>query len=264
MSGAAASGSAGGAAASGSAGGAAGAGGDAAREQTRPRAIVTDIEGTTTSIAFVKEVLFPFARRHLPAFVKAHAEEPEVRACLDGARDLAGDPSLSVDGVIAALIGWIDEDRKATPLKTLQGLIWADGYASGELKSHVYDDAAERLRAWHAAGHALFVFSSGSVAAQRLLFGHTSHGDLTGCFSGWFDTTTGPKLQADSYAKIAAAIGRAPGEILFLSDHAGELDAAAAAGLHTACLDRGEVVIPADLRHPRHRSFAEIDPETSG
>lgn len=226
----------------------------------RPRAIVTDIEGTTTSIAFVKEVLFPFARKHLPAFVKAHAADPEVRACLDGARDLAGDRSLSDDAVIDVLIGWIDEDRKATPLKTLQGLIWADGYASGELKSHVYDDAAEHLRAWHAAGHALFVFSSGSIAAQKLLFGHTSAGDLTGCFSGWFDTTTGPKLEAASYVKIAAAIGRPPGEVLFLSDHAGELDAAAAAGMHTACLDRGEVVIPPDLRHPRYRSFAEIDP----
>lgn len=239
--------------------GAAGDPGGGARER---RAIVTDIEGTTTSIAFVKDVLFPFARRHLAAFVKAHADDAEVRACLAGARDLAGDPSLSTDGVVAALIGWIDADRKATPLKTLQGLIWADGYASGELTSHVYDDAAERLRAWRAAGHALYVFSSGSVAAQRLLFGHTSHGDLTGCFSGWFDTTTGPKLEAASYAKIAAAIGRAPGEVLFLSDQAGELDAAAAAGMNTACLDRGEVVIPSDLRHPRFRSFAEIEPDS--
>ncbi len=226
------------------------------------RAIVTDIEGTTTSIAFVKDVLFPFARKHLSTFVKAHADEPEVRACLEGARDLAGDPSLSTDGVIAVLLGWIDEDRKATPLKTLQGLIWADGYASGELTSHVYDDAAERLRAWHAAGHALYVFSSGSIAAQKLLFGHTSHGDLTGCFSGWFDTTTGPKLEAASYAKIAAATGNTPGEVLFLSDQAGELDAAAAAGMNTACLDRGEVVIPSDLKHPRFRSFAEIEPDS--
>jgi enolase-phosphatase E1 len=184
-----------------------------------------------------------------------------VRACLDAARAEAGDPSLSTEAVIALFLQWIDEDRKVTPLKTLQGLIWADGYTRGELRGHVYDDAAEYLRIWHAAGHRLHVFSSGSIAAQKLLFGHTSHGDLTPLFSGYFDTTTGPKLENSSYSKIAAAIGRAAGEVLFLSDHTGELDAAAAAGMRTACLDRGEVVIPPDTPHRRYRSFAEIDPE---
>lgn len=227
------------------------------------RAILTDIEGTTSSIAFVKEVLFPFARERLPGFVAAHAGDAEVRACLDGARAEAGDPSLSTEGVIALFLRWIDEDRKATPLKTLQGLIWAEGYRSGELKGHVHDDAAECLRRWHAAGHRLFVFSSGSVAAQKLLFGHTRHGDLTPLFSGWFDTTTGPKLKDSSYSKIAAVIGRAPGDVLFLSDHTGELDAAAAAGVRTGCLDRGEVVVPADTPHRRYRSFAEIDPQSA-
>ena len=227
------------------------------------RAILTDIEGTTSSIAFVKEVLFPFARRHLPGYVAAHAGDPAVQACLDGARAEAADPSLTTEAVVALFLRWIDEDRKITPLKTLQGLIWADGYGTGELKSHVYDDAASRIRAWHAAGHLLHVFSSGSIAAQKLLFAHTSHGDLTPLFSGYFDTTIGSKIDHESYSKIAAAVGRAPGDILFLSDHTGELGAVAAAGMRTACLDRGEVVIPPDTPHRRYESFAEIDPETA-
>jgi enolase-phosphatase E1 len=228
-----------------------------------PRAILTDIEGTTTSIAFVKDVLFPFAREHLPAFVAAHAGDAEVRACLDGARSVAGDPSLSTEAVVALFLSWIDQDRKVTPLKTLQGLIWADGYAGGELKSHVYDDAVKHLRDWHAKGHRLYVFSSGSIAAQKLLFAHTPEGDLTRLFSGYFDTTTGPKLDHTSYSKIAAAIGRAPADVLFLSDHTGELDAAAAAGMRTACLDRGEVVIPPDTPHRRYSSFADIEVESA-
>lgn len=223
-------------------------------------AIVTDIEGTTSSISFVKDVLFPYARSHLASFVAAHAGEPEVRACLDDARALAGDPSLTEGGVIALLQRWIDDDRKATPLKTLQGLIWAGGYATGHLQGHVHDDAAEALRRWHSEGYSLYVFSSGSVTAQKLIFGHSRCGDLTPCFAGYFDTTLGPKLESASYSKIAAAIGRPPGEVLFLSDHTGELDAAAAAGLRTGCLDRGEVVIPANTPHRRYSSFAEIDP----
>jgi enolase-phosphatase E1 len=226
----------------------------------RPRAILTDIEGTTTSIAFVKDVLFPFARAHLPDYVTAHAADAEVRRCLDDTRALAGDPALSDAAAIALLLRWIDEDRKATPLKTLQGLVWASGYQSGALKSHVYDDAVAGLRAWHAAGLPIHIFSSGSIAAQRLLFGHTTHGDLTPLFAGYFDTTTGPKLEASSYRAIAHAIGLPPGSILFLSDHTGELDAAAAAGMRTICLDRGEAVIPADTPHRRVATFAAIDP----
>jgi enolase-phosphatase E1 len=222
------------------------------------RAVLTDIEGTTTSIAFVKEVLFPYARAHLPGYVAAHRDDPEVRRCLDDAR--AQDPAMSDDAVIALFLRWIDEDRKITPLKTLQGLVWTAGYQSGELKSHVYDDAASALRAWHAAGLALYIFSSGSVAAQRLLFGHTAHGDLTPLFTGYFDTTTGPKLEPSSYRTIAGAIGVPPEDVLFLSDHTGELDAAAAAGMRTICLDRGEASIPATTSHRRVSTFAAIDP----
>jgi enolase-phosphatase E1 len=194
------------------------------------KAILTDIEGTTSSIAFVAETLFPYARAALPAYVAAHASE--LAPLLEAVRAAeAGDP-------VATLQRWIDEDRKATPLKAIQGRIWAQGYAEGAFQGHVYPDAAEALRAWKAAGYRLHVFSSGSVEAQKLIFGHSDQGDLTPLFSGWFDTTTGPKREAASYTRIAEAIGEAPDTILFLSDIQAELDAAKAAGLRTVLVDR--------------------------
>jgi len=194
------------------------------------RAILTDIEGTTSSIAFVTETLFPFARAALPAYVAAHAAE--LAPLLDEVRAAEpGDP-------VATLQRWIDEDRKATLLKTIQGRIWAEGYARGAFKGHVYPDAAHSLRAWRAAGYRLYVYSSGSVEAQRLIFRHSDQGDLEPLFSGWFDTATGPKREATSYARIAAAIGEPTGAILFLSDVQAELDAAAEAGMRTTLVDR--------------------------
>jgi enolase-phosphatase E1 len=219
-------------------------------------AIVTDIEGTTTSIAFVADVLFPFARARLPAFVAAHRQDPEVKACLDVVRaELGGGGAAEI---VAALIRWIDEDRKATPLKILQGLIWAEGYADGSIQGHVYADAVEGLRRWKDAGKKLYIYSSGSVAAQKLIFGHTAFGDLTPLFSGYFDTRIGPKKEIDSYSRIAIEIGRPVADILFLSDSVPELDAARAAGMQTICLDRGEAAIPDDVPHRRVASFAEI------
>ncbi|WP_136163626.1 acireductone synthase [Sphingomonas flavalba] len=187
------------------------------------RAILTDIEGTTSSIAFVADTLFPYARARIDNFIAAHPAE--TAALLEG-----------IDA--ATLKRWIDEDRKEPALKTLQGMIWAEGYRTGELVGHVYPDAAEALRRWHAAGLVLAVFSSGSVAAQKLIFGHSSAGDLTPLFSGWFDLATGPKREAGSYTKIAAALGFPPADILFLSDVAAETGAAAAAGLATRLIDR--------------------------
>jgi enolase-phosphatase E1 len=219
------------------------------------KAVVTDIEGTTSSIAFVKEVLFPYARRHLPAFVRAGKERPDVAALLDEARALAGAPDLDAEGVIQILIDWIDQDRKATPLKELQGMLWAQGYTSGDYRAHVYPDAAAALRRWHAMGVALYVFSSGSVAAQQLLFAHSEAGDLTPVFSGYFDTRIGPKREAASYAAIARHIGRASRELLFLSDIALELDAAATAGLDTVLICRDAPAPPT-----RHRVMASFDP----
>ncbi|HZU65621.1 MAG TPA: acireductone synthase [Novosphingobium sp.] len=204
------------------------------------RAIVTDIEGTTSSIAFVAEVLFPYARARLAAYVAAHAQD--LAPLLARVRAEAGDAGLDEQACVAQLLAWADADAKIGPLKELQGLIWAEGYADGTLKGHIYADAAAGLARWQAAGLKLYVYSSGSVAAQKLLFGHSEAGDLTGLFAGWFDTGVGGKKEAASYAAIARAIGEttaiAAAEILFLSDVPAELAAARAAGLQVILLDR--------------------------
>lgn len=189
------------------------------------KAILTDIEGTTSSIAFVTDTLFPYAREHMRDFVARHPEQTA--------------PILAeVPGGVDTLLEWIDEDRKETPLKTLQGLIWAEGYAAGTLKGHVYPDAADALARWHKAGLALYIYSSGSIAAQKLIFGHSNAGDLTALFSGYFDTTSGPKKEAASYTTIAREIGLPPTDILFLSDNIQEIDAARAAGMQALHIDR--------------------------
>ncbi len=220
------------------------------------RAIVTDIEGTTSSLSFVKDVLFPHARAQLPAYVRARTQEPAVRAALDAVSAEVG-RKLDDEAAIAQLIAWIDEDRKITPLKTLQGFVWQAGYAHGDFQGHVYDDAVQQLRAWKQQGLALYIFSSGSVHAQKLLFAHTAWGDLTPLFSGYFDTTIGSKRERESYARIAQAVGRPAGEILFLSDIREELDAARAAGMHTGWLIR-EGALPANPAHPVARNFNDL------
>ena len=220
------------------------------------RIILTDIEGTTSSISFVKDVLFPYARERLPAFVATHADDVEVQHWLHEAAKEAGLVSATQQELIELLVSWIDADRKSTALKALQGMIWKDGYASGEYRSHIYPEVPARLRAWKAAGKYLYVYSSGSVPAQKLLFGHTDAGDLTPLFDGYFDTETGGKRETESYRRIAAAIGAAPGEILFLSDIVQELDAARSAGMATTLLARAPSVCPADSAH---RCVADFD-----
>lgn len=195
----------------------------------RTRALLLDIEGTTSSLSFVKDELFPYARARLAAYVTEHAAALE--SILEETRRFAGDPLLDTSSLIVTLIRWIDEDRKYAPLKSLQGLIWQEGYARGELRGHVYPDAVEALRAWHASGLKLYIYSSGSVQAQQLIFSHTEFGDLTPYFSGYFDTTIGGKLEPDSYRAIISRIGLAPEAVLFLSDHPAEISAAAIAGL---------------------------------
>jgi enolase-phosphatase E1 len=219
------------------------------------RAILTDIEGTTSSLSFVKEVLFPYSRERLPAFVERHQDDPEVLRLLDETRALAGiGPNADV---AAQLIAWIDADRKAAPLKALQGMIWEEGYRNGDFFGHIYEDAVRRLKEWKENGLALYVFSSGSVQAQKLLFAHTEYGDLTPLFSGYFDTRTGPKQEADSYREIARRIGFPPESVLFLSDIEAELNAAKAAGFATCLLAR-EPAIPESGAHPSARDFDEI------
>jgi len=220
------------------------------------RAIVTDIEGTTSSISFVKDVLFPYAHRHLPEFVATHAADPEVKRLLQAVAEECGS-DLSDEQCVAVLLQWVAEDRKATPLKALQGLIWEAGYRRGDFQGHIYPDAVAKLQAWHALGMRLYVYSSGSVHAQKLLFAHTAYGDLTPLFAGYFDTRIGNKAEVSSYRAISEAVGLAPGEILFLSDIAAELDAARAAGLQTCQLLRPGAM--ASAVHPHAKDFNEVE-----
>jgi len=220
------------------------------------QAVVTDIEGTTSALSFVKDVLFPYARARLAAFVHAHAADPTVRAQLNAVRALATDAATD-DDAIRTLLRWNDEDRKLTPLKALQGLIWEDGYRRADFTGHVYDDAVRGLREWRDRGLGLYVFSSGSVHAQRLLFGHSDRGDLTPLFSGYFDTTVGAKREPESYRRIAADIGLPSGDILFLSDIPEELDAARTAGMATCWLVR-DGPAPQHPVHPVARNFDEV------
>lgn len=228
-----------------------------------PTTILTDIEGTTSSISFVKDVLFPYARRALPSFVKRHGSEPEVRRWLDAAAlDIGG--VVSDDCVVDLLQQWIDQDRKHTALKALQGMIWRDGYRAGNFRAHIYPDAAAKLAEWDAAGHPIHVYSSGSVAAQKLFFAHTEAGDLMPHLAGFFDTEVGGKREADSYRRILAALETAADDVLFLSDVVEELDAARAAGLRTVLIDRIEDyptprVGDAAHGHPRVTTFDAID-----
>ena len=219
------------------------------------RAIVTDIEGTTTSISFVTEVLFPYAKIHMELFIQSNADNQEVRGLLADVSRVYGE-TLSDDQAIAQLLSWIDEDRKIAPLKSLQGLIWQQGYHKGDFKGHVYPDAERKLRDWKNAGLSLFVYSSGSVHAQKLLFGNTEYGDLNPLFSGYFDTETGAKQQAESYRNIAKQIACPASEILFLSDIALELDAAKTAGFSTCHIIRGNAN-PTET-HPHANNFDEV------
>lgn len=238
---------------------------DRPRDPQMTPLILTDIEGTTSSISFVKDVLFPYARDALPAFVREHGQREDVRRWLDVVATEHG-AVCSDDLIVEILQGWIDADRKHTALKALQGMIWGEGYDNADFTAHIYPDAAAKLRDWHAAGHALAVYSSGSVPAQKLFFGHTDAGDLTALFDGWFDTEVGHKRDAGSYREIARRLDRPASDILFLSDVVEELDAAREAGMRTVLIDRlADYPRPrleeATHGHPRAERFDLIDHE---
>lgn len=220
------------------------------------KAIVTDIEGTTSSIDFVHQTLFPYAKLHLRHFLRAQARRPEVAVQLHAVAAEEG-RQLTLEDAVDVLERWMAEDRKATPLKALQGMVWAQGYAAGELIGHVYADAPVALRRWHDAGLQLYVYSSGSVEAQQLIFGHTEYGDLTPLFSGYYDTRVGAKREPAAYRAILADIGLRGEEVLFLSDIGEELDAAREAGLATTQLLRDAKVKPFP-QHPAVSDFSEI------
>jgi len=220
-------------------------------------AVVLDIEGTVSTLASVREVLFPYARERLADWV--HRSSPDVQAILDEVRDLAGVPSAGPDELAGILIDWTDRDVKAPPLKSMQGLIWQEGFAAGQLTGLIYDDVPPALAAWRTCGVRLYVYSSGSVQAQRNWFRWSDHGDLSGYFTGYFDTRhPGPKLEPSSYRALAVSVGLEPRNILFVSDARAELDAARAAGLRTLGMRRVQDGSPDVGDHPAVTTFAEL------
>ena len=269
-------------------------------EEARIRAILLDIEGTTTSIDFVYQTLFPYARRHLAEFVESHYGSGELRSTLEQLRreweadaqqksppfDFAHGPepaegrneeravatpsdcpawrsesrAAEIESIVAYCYWLMDQDRKSTPLKSLQGMIWENGYRSGELRGHVYPDVPAAFARWKQEGKTISIFSSGSILAQKLIFAHTEAGDLTPFITVYFDTTTGAKREPESYLKIAVALGAPPGDILFLSDSWAELQAARSVGMQTALSVRPENPPTGPISHRVIRSFDEVLP----
>ena len=230
------------------------------------RAILLDIEGTTTPIAFVHEVLFSYAREHAKEFLTNNIDSAEVRAdiallreehALDVSNDLHPPP---LTDSIAAYLDWLmARDRKSTGLKSLQGKIWREGYLNGSLKAQVFADVAPAFARWRNAGLSINIFSSGSVLAQQLLFAHTDAGDLTRFIDNYFDTNVGKKGEADSYRRIAAALNLAANQIVFISDIGAELDAAQQAGMKTLLSLRPGNQPQPPANHRMIQSFAELD-----
>jgi enolase-phosphatase E1 len=241
---------------------------------TGTRALVLDIEGTTTPIAFVYDVLFPFARVHAREYLEREWTSEPRRAAVAVLRDEhAADvshnqaPPAWVDepltleiASVAAYVGWLmDRDRKSPGLKALQGEIWRSGYRSGELRGQVFPDVPPALERWRARQLVVCIYSSGSVLAQQLLFQTTDAGDLTRFLSGYFDTGIGPKVSSDSYRHIAEALAAPAERLLFISDVTGELDAARAAGLQTLlCVRPSNPVQAQEHSHPVIHTFDDI------
>lgn len=230
------------------------------------RAVLLDIEGTVSPVAFVFDVMFPYARRHVESFLRNNWHDEKVQQAVTlvgkdvGQADTVawlGDGDTDSQQVIVcnAVYELMDRDAKVTGLKQLQGMIWRDGFESGELVAELFPDVLPELDAWKVAGLDLYIYSSGSIAAQKLFFGHTVAGDLLDRFSDFFDTTSGNKKETSSYTNIAEEIGLPPQSICFISDVVAELDAARDAGMQT-------VLRPGDndtiASHPTIASFAEI------
>lgn len=247
-----------------------------ARRKLAPvRAILLDIEGTVTPVEFVTQVLFPYARAHVEEFLRQHPGDEQVRADVSRLREehtsdlrrgldppiwQESSPESALRSILAYISWLMDHDRKSTALKSLQGRIWEAGYRSGELRSPVFADVPPALVRWRGQQKAICIFSSGSVLAQKLLFAHTTAGDLSPFLQGYFDTTIGAKGGAESYRRIASELALEPSEIVFVSDVVAELDAARLAGMRTAlCVrsGRGEV---ATGTYPVITTFDELSP----
>lgn len=240
------------------------------------KGVLLDIEGTTSSIRFVHDEMFPYARRKLESYLESNWNADSLNDCIELlAKDLShesaekwltdeSDDSGRLTTIVAAVNQMMDGDVKATGLKQLQGLIWKEGFHNGELVAHLYPDSAPAIRAWVEAGLDVRIYSSGSVGAQKLFFGHTVDGDLLSLFGGHYDTKTGPKKEADSYILIAKEFDLEPDQIVFLSDVSGELDAAKTAGLQTILsLREGNAVVANLDQYQSINSFAELEISTT-
>ena len=202
------------------------------------RAIIVDTAGTTTDLNFIQDVLFPYSKKAMADFLTKNQDNALVDYCISDVKDIALEPDATLERVTEILNQWIEEDRKVTPLKTLQGLIWKQGYNRSEFKGHIYPDFIDNIERIIAANIRIYSFSSGSVDAQKLLFSHTDAGDLTTHFSGHFDTRTGNKLDKQAYSNICNTISLKPKQMLFISDMVEELKAADAAGMLTSQMVR--------------------------
>lgn len=229
----------------------------------KPLAIVTDIEGTTSSVRFVRDVLFVYAEQFLPDYIREHKDERDVARQLRSISDKTGIALKDTEGLVACLQQWMRDDNKVTELKALQGMVWEEGYRNRQFQAHVYPDVPGKLREWLDQEINLYVYSSISGKAQRLFFRYSSQGDLRLLFAGYFDTTTGPKQAVESYRNLAAGVALEPQDILFISSTATELEAAREAGLHTLHMVRPEEGDAAaqhgESAHPVVSSFNEID-----
>jgi enolase-phosphatase E1 len=235
--------------------------------------VVLDIEGTTTPVAFVYEVLFPYARRTIPAYVSEHLDSPGLRETTTRLREEWGNDAARgesppewrdhgrqerVASVVAYLTWLMDHDRKSPALKTLQGEVWARGYDDGSLRGEVFPDVPDALERWRSAGIDVTIYSSGSVLAQQMLFQTTSYGDLTRHIAAYFDTGVGPKSAPESYRRIAATLGRAPDTLLFISDMPSELRAASATGLAVLLCARNSQSASTDTEFEVIKDFTEV------
>lgn len=221
------------------------------------KAIITDIEGTTTDIHFVHKVLFPYSRAKMADFLQLHQNVTEVNTTLQALREHLNLPKANLQQLSEQLIAWIDADMKIGYLKTLQGYIWQQGFEQGDFKGHVYPDAYRKLVTWYDQGVDLYVYSSGSVQAQQLLFQYSDFGDLRYLFKGYFDTQVGTKKEAESYAEILRRLKLPGNQVLFLSDVVVELNAARENQMQTYLLNRQNAVNDSG-GHRSVQSFEQI------
>ncbi|GAA4878398.1 acireductone synthase [Ferrimonas pelagia] len=220
------------------------------------KAIIVDTAGTTTDFQFIKEVLFSYSEQAMPAFIANNRNDFAIANLLDDVQELAGKKDLNTDELVDLLVAWIHDDSKATAIKTLQGLIWQQGYLSGDFKGHVYADAVRMLKQWQSSGKRLYSFSSSSADAQELLFRHSDQGDISGLFYGHFDTMLGQKNDVQAYKNILNTISLRPKQVLYLSDELAELNAAREAGLNTYQIVRSDDVRQGS--HPTAVDFTQV------